>query len=445
MQDFLFVLIFFSFPLLIVLYMHKFGMGIFKISIPTILILSMFAYAYVGLMPLYFGWDQYYYAIGVQDRELVFQALLMSMWSIVGLLVGFTYARYALKMKTIINIESIRPLRKMETLMLAGLVLLCYLVLLMYLSKVPKIALFVALNEGASTASKLARSEMGNNFSGKFHWYYLFFSDLFTVVTWSLFSAYLITKRKFTLLLFLTAFFGASFAAVMATEKAPFAQILIGLLLAYALTKLKGKVPVKATIIFSSMIFSALVVFYIFFMGSDGVLSAFTSIFSRAFAGSIQPAYSYLQYFPAEHDFLMGQSFPNPGHIMPYTPFELTKEIMAWVNPNSDGVVGSMPTVFWAEAYANFGFWGVLTVPFVIGILVYAFNYYFSRLENTPVKIGFYVWLILHLKNLSVGGFSGYLYDVFVVSISIMVFSAIALSNNMKIKFYRPSKSRLLS
>lgn len=437
MQDFLFVFMFFAFPPLVMLYMHRFGMSIFKISIPTILILSMFAYAYVGLMPLYFGWDQYRYDMGVQDRSLVFQILLMSMWAIVGLLAGFTYARHILKMRTLVDFDYVRPLRRIEVLPLIGLMGLSYLVLLIYLKQVPQIALFVALSDGASTASHLARSNMGNNFAGKYHWYRLFFSDLFTIVTWSLFSAYLITKRKFTLLLFLTAFAGASFAAVMATEKSPFAQILIGLLLAYALTKLKGKIPIKASIIFFTILFSVLVLFYIFFMGSGNMFSALGSIFSRALAGSIQPAYYYLQYFPAEHDFLVGQSFPNPGGIMPYTPFALTKEIMAWVNPNSDGIVGSMPTVFWAEAYANFGYLGVLVIPIVIGILVYSFNYYFSKLENTPIKVGFYIWLMLHLKSLSVTGFSGFLYDVFIVAVSIMIFSAIAMGNRWKIRFYR--------
>jgi oligosaccharide repeat unit polymerase len=424
--------------------MQKFGMGIFHISIPTILILSMFVYAYVGLLPLYFGWDQYRYDMGIQDRGLVLQVLLMSMWSIFGLIAGFTYARYVLKMKTLVSFDRVRPIKRLEVFSLILLMILAYLVLLIYLKQVPKTALSVILTNGASTASHLARSEMGNNFSGKYHWYKLFFSDVFTIVTWAFFSAYLLTKRKSTLFLFLIAFVGASFAAVMATKKGPFAQILIGLLLTYALTKLKGKIPIKASIIFFTVLFSVLISFYIFFMGSNNVLSATGSIFSRALAGSIQPAYYYLQYFPTEHDFLLGQSFPNPGHLMPYTPFPLTKEIMTWVNPNSDGIVGTMPTVFWAEAYANFGYWGVFLVPFLMGVIVYTFNYYFSKLENTPIKIGFYIWLTLHLKTLSITGFSVFLYNFSIVAISIIIFSAILMGNSGKIRFYSAARVREL-
>ncbi len=55
--------------------------------------------------------------------------------------------------------------------------------------------------------------------------------------------------------------------------------------------------------------------------------------------------------------------------ILPFEPFRMTVEVMNWVNPNSNGVVGSMPTVFWAEAYANFGIIGVCIVPFLLALL----------------------------------------------------------------------------
>ena len=42
---------------------------------------------------IYFGWDEYRYNMGVQDRALIFQVLIFSIISIVGLLAGFTYAK----------------------------------------------------------------------------------------------------------------------------------------------------------------------------------------------------------------------------------------------------------------------------------------------------------------------------------------------------------------
>lgn len=402
MLDIIFVVLFFTFPFVVFKYMDTIGHNIFSISVPVFLIISMFVYAYSGLLPLYFGWDEYRYNMGVQDRALIFQVLIFSIISIVGLLAGFTYAKVVLKMNNFQKFDYIRQISRKELFVLVGLIGFCFFVLFVYLSKVPSIALFVALSEGASSDSHLARSLMGNDFAGKYHWYSLIMHDLFNIVTFTLFSAFLLTKRKILFFFFIVAFLGSSFAAVMATEKGPFAQILIGLLLVYGITLLKGKIPIKATIILLGVLFSSLITFYIFFMGSSDVLSAFASIFSRAFAGSIQPAYHYLEFFPHHQDFLMGRSFPNPGGILPIEPYRMTVEVMNWVNPNDKGIVGSMPTVFWAEAYANFGVLGVVFVPFVIGVVVYTVYYFVDKIENTPMKIGFFVWLMQHFKSLSI-------------------------------------------
>lgn len=440
MLDILFVVLFFTFPFVVFKYMDTIGHNIFTISVPVFLIISMFVYSYSGLLPLYFGWDEYRYDMGVQDRALIFQVLIFSIISIVGLLAGFTYAKVVLRMKHFQKFDYIRQISRKELLVFAGLTAFCFFVLFVYLSKVPNIAILVALSDGTNDA-KLARSLMGNDFDGKYHWYSLIMHDLFNIVTFTLFSAFLLTKKKIIFFLFLVAFLGSSFAAVMATEKAPFAQILIGLLLVYGITLLKGKIPIKVTIILLVVLFSSLIAFYIFFMGSADVFSAFASIFSRAFAGSIQPAYHYLEFFPHHQDFLMGRSFPNPGGILPIEPYRMTVEVMNWVNPNDKGIVGSMPTVFWAEAYANFGVLGVVLVPFVIGVVLYAVYYLVDKLENTPLKIGFFVWLMQHFKNLSVTGFSGYLIDFSLVALVFILVLSISLANRFKLKYYKGKTS----
>lgn len=437
MLDIFFVILFFTFPFIVFKYMDTIGHNIFTISVPVFLIISMFVYAYSGLLPLYFGWDEYRYSMGVKDRALIFQVLIYSIVSIVGLLAGFTYAKVILKMNNFQNFQTIRQISRKELLVLIGLIFFCFFVLFVYLSKVLSIALLVALSEGASSDSHLARSLMGNDFTGKYHWYSLIMHDLFNIVTFALFSAFLLTKKKIIFFFFLIAFFGSSFAAVMATEKAPFAQILIGLLLVYGVTLLKGKIPIKATIILLIVLFFSLTTFYIFFMGSADVFSAFGSIFSRALAGSIQPAYHYLEFFPLHQDFLMGRSFPNPGGILSFEPYRMTVEVMNWVNPNDKGIVGSMPTVFWAEAYANFGVLGVIFIPFIIGVVVYVFSFLVDKLENTPIKIGFYIWLILHLKKLSVTGFSGFFIDFYLIALVFILIIFIAFANQFKIKYYK--------
>jgi len=436
MLDILFVLLFFTFPFVVFKYMDTIDHNIFTISVPMFLIIAMFVYAYSGLLPLYFGWDEYRYNMGVQDRALIFQVLIFSIFSIVGLLAGFTYAKVVLKMNNFQKFDYIRQVSIKELLVLVNLIAFCFFVLFVYISKIPNIALFVAFSDGAGDA-KLARSLMGNDFEGNYHWYSLIMHDLFNIVTFALFSAFLLTKRKILFFLFLIAFLGSSFAAVMATEKGPFVDILIGLLLVYGITLLKGKIPIKATIILLTILFSSLITFYIFFMGSEDVFSAFGSIFSRALAGSIQPAYHYLEFFPHHQEFLMGRSFPNPGGILPVESYRMTVEVMNWVNPNDKGIVGSMPTVFWAEAYANFGILGVIFIPFMIGVVLYAVYYLVDKIENTPIKIGFFVWLMQHFQKLSITGFSNFLIDFYLIMLLFIITLSIAFANRFRIKYYK--------
>jgi len=171
-------------------------------------------------------------------------------------------------------------------------------------------------------------------------------------------------------------------------------------------------------------------------MGSHSPVAALMSVFSRTFTGGVQPAYHYLEFFPQHHAYLMGKSFPNPMGLLPFEPYRLTVEVMNWRFPGleSAGVVGSMPTVFWGELYANFGVTGVVVFPFFVGIGLFVIAYLSDRLENTPLKVGLLVWLVLHYKDLAVTGLSGFMFDFYLFGVVGVVLVVMFLSNNLKIK-----------
>ena len=113
----------------------------------------------------------------------------------------------------------------------------------------------------------------------------------------------------------------------------------------------------------------------------------------------------------------------------------MTVEVMNWAKPElaEHGVVGSMPMVFWGEAYANFGYIGIFTVPFFIGFLLFFIDHYFSKIKDTPIKVGFYVWMILHYSKLAQTGFSGFLIDPRMLILLTIFLFVISASNRMKI------------
>ena len=151
--------------------------------------------------------------------------------------------------------------------------------------------------------------------------------------------------------LFIISFLFCVFSLTMASQKAPVIWYFAGLFFVHLIINNKGKIPIRGSLKLAFVGLSILVCFYIVFMGVESPLKALTSIFSRAFGGSLGSAYFYLEYFPHEHDFLLGQSIKNPGGILPYQPFEITKELMNWRSSGlqEKNIIGSSPAVFWAK------------------------------------------------------------------------------------------------
>ncbi|MBF4354528.1 hypothetical protein, partial [Vibrio anguillarum] len=267
---------------------------------------------------LFFQLNEYSYNIGVQDPSLVLVVLFYSAINIVFFLFGVIFLRKIVGFDVVpFRSYEIRSISWIQSKLLLLIFAFCIVVLINYLRQLDRIALIVALTDGAN-AAKVARSVMGNSFSGKYHWYKLVIHDLGNLVTFTSFAIWLIRKRAKDALLLITALSYSVFVAIMATEKGPMAWLLIGLFMVYFLVRSNGFIPFKKLIPFAFLIVGLLIISYVYFMGSEDVGSALGSVFSRAFSGSILSAYFYLEFFPEYQEYLLGRSFPNPGGLMPY-------------------------------------------------------------------------------------------------------------------------------
>ncbi len=433
----LFLFIFVMTPITMVWLLKIAGERASKISIVTVVIYSMYVFSVVGTFPLFFMIDEYRVNIGIVKKDVIVYVLVYSVASIFCLLLGVIFSRRLLKLvpRPILSMEikSLSPKRMAG--LITALLLMCF-VLYVYLKKFDSVAILVAVRDSVVDAA-LARSDMGNNLAGGgAHWYTLILSNIGPLVTCAVYAAWLMKKNKIRIIIFGVSLIISSFAAVMATEKAPFINLMTSLLMTYFIIRSDGVVPLSKLLYFGLIALVVLVLFYMLFMGSQKPGDAIQSVVSRAFSGSITPAYFYLEYYPVESGYLYGKTFPNPGGILPFTPENYTVDLMNWVFPElvATGVVGTMPTVFWAEAYVNFGWIGVVVVSFLVGVILSFVLYLVSSLALDPITIALNIWLIDHYKKLSITGFSGYLIDFYFLGVFSLILTLMILTGPIKLK-----------
>jgi len=419
------------------------GMRLLKISIPSFVVGFIFIFQYVGYPILYFQLDEYR-AEFVTDKNLILKAWIITSISTLSICVGAFIAstligrlKYDSYFNSKYNSESAYSLAIVKLL-----TLICVAVLYSYISKVglENIALILALQGAGVSELGLARSGMGNDFGAGYHWYNFFMKDLLIFISLILISQKLKSPVRVSTSILTCITILLIFSLTMATEKGLLVDYLIAIALVYVITQKKGEISQKIIYITALPIIIMLVMFYIVFMGDNNINSGLNSIISRALTGSMQPIYHYLEFFPKNQGFLYGTSFPNPGGLFPFEPYNLTVEVMNFVQPShlESGVIGTMPAIYWGEIYANFGYTGLFIMPLYVGIALYIVNYIIFKIRYTPLSAGLFAWMLIHYKNLSITSLS-----VFVVDLNLYLIVFISLIIRIKISPSKKSLARL--
>ena len=430
------------------------GVRLLIISIPGVLTAAILIYQYIGFPTLFFKLDDYR-AVFIQDRAIIWQMFSWSIYSITMILLGFVAASRKMGPLHLRNqynsfYDSFLLSSFTERLIVYALFGVSVAVLVLYISKVGIGNLAVLAAAGlvdTDMGSKALRSAMGNAFDGKYHWYRLFMRDFLTIASLAFFAHWLICRKRTPLLIFMASFLIAAFSMLMATEKSPFLWYLISMLLVYAIIKRGGRLSVKLVSVLTPVGLLIIGLMYVNFMGSPNILAGIQSGFSRITTGQMSGLYHYLIIFPDQVDYLLGSSFPNPRGIFPWEPYRLTVEVINIVHPELEakGIVGSMPTFFWGEMYANFGYLGILVPPFFVGYAVYAINILIFRLPMSPLVLAIFIFILLYIQNITGTGLSGYIINV--DGFIMMVFTLVSLGivGRGVIKFRRERVAKLAS
>ena len=414
--DILFIFVFLIFPVIWNLILKSFKINIFQVSIISILFASIVVFQYIGIPILYFKFD-YYRAIDVNDSLLVFKVFLFTSITVTLLLFGYGFFKKTNKLNKHKNF-SVTLSNNFIYKYFVILFSICIYFLINYINVVgfQNLAISSVLGYVSDNNLTLLRSNMTNAFTG-YHWYYLFTNKILLFCTYFFYSQFLIKKTFKHKLTFYLAFFTCLVSLVLSTEKGPIIFFFISMLLVYLIVNKKSIIPIKLILKFVPIFIVILVVFYIFFTNIKSFDQALISVFSRTFTGQIQPAYHYLEFFPEIEPFLMGRSMTNPAGIFPWVPYNIPQEVMAWYNMNEfkSGVIGSMPTIFWGEVYANFGVLGVFSIPFLVGFILGFIDSLIKRFPRNTTFTAFYVTTIMHYVSLSTTSLSNFIFDIYII------------------------------
>jgi hypothetical protein len=255
---------------------------------------------------------------------------------------------------------------------------------------------------------------MGTEFTGKYHWYSYFMRDLLSWMLFAAYADYLIDPSRWRKIVYTSLLLTASFSMLMTTEKGPFLWLLVGIFFVRIIIQNRA-ISDFFVIIRGGLVFIPLTValFYIF-METDELSVVLNAFVSRLFVGQIQSFFHAVEIVPEEINYLYGLTFSNPGGILPYTPYDLSAEMAYRYGLQAsmyEAAITTLPLMFSAEAYVNFGLIGLILTSLFVGYFFYWSNIKFNGLIARPLVVGAYVWAILHFKDLSMTGITMLIVD----------------------------------
>jgi len=155
--------------------------------------------------------------------------------------------------------------------------------------------------------------------------------------------------------------------------------------------------------------------------------------------------YFAFEHFPATREFLGFSSLSSLiTESIGFVPSERAARIMMMIfNPAGveEGSVAVMNSLFIAEAWANFGWPGVLIAPIYVGVFIQALFLFFLRSKKTPVLLGVFAYLSVRLPV--TGGFNDFIYAPGLVNIAFMFVSVYLVAVLLKVVSRKVRAARL--
>lgn len=226
--------------------------------------------------------------------------------------------------------------------------------------------------------------------------------------------------------------FGILFVVSIITETYDFskAPVIYYLFYFYIIEVILGNVHgIKKIIPFILGAVLFLLFFYVVVLKQgNNVLTIYFGPVGRILFTQVATLFLHVDAFPLRHPYLQGASFASKFKFL-FENASYTRSgrvVMELYSPEAveDGTAGVMNTLFVGEAYANFGWIGVIIAPVIFGVTIALFLFLILKLKKTPVTVFFYVQVMQLLMTIVQGGFIDIFYNaaiLFTIMIAILL------------------------
>ncbi|WP_379020463.1 hypothetical protein [Parapedobacter deserti] len=278
------------------------------------------------------------------------------------------------------------------------------------------------------------REEVGREFKGNPIFRNVFGLLLTPIISYIAYGYYRMTRRLRDRIWFWGTFILSILILTYNMAKAPVVLYLIGFL--FFRVYEKGQIK-RFTLIYSGAgLITMLLLMYSFLSPSESniLFSLSFGIPGRILLSQSAGIYFSFETFPQHHDFLGFSSFAQLTDLLGIERSERSARIlMERYNPEAveEGTAGVMNSLFIAEAWANFGKFGLLASPLYVGFLIQSMYIFFLRMKKTPVFLGLFCYF--SYKGAISGGFNEYLYHPIMLMLSAVLLLIIFLSKYLQL------------
>lgn len=414
-----------AFLVFTLLFYHASGsLSLKSLNMNSIMYYFLLVWCFVGASAIFCGFRDHY-VLGKCREEILMEGYFLIMYALISLpiyliffqrLIGIhSYKRF---MDKFINKEFI--LEREQGIFKAT----CFFTVLGFLALgytfyilgyIPILELF-----RGNIGILLERVAITRDFGGNQYIRNILALSMIPMLSYLAYIYYRVTNKKRWKRLFCVLFLGAVLCKTYNFAKGP---VIFYVFYFYLLDVLLGRIKNHKNIIYIGVVASIFIVFvYVYLLDFDGeLISLSMGPMGRIFISQIATSFLHFQVFPDVFSYLNGSSFPQSFSFLLDAFLEngeygirSGRLVMEAFNPIGIilNVAGVMNSLFVAEAYANFGYVGVLLSPVVVAVAMTIIPNMIISGSKTPINLLLYVLCTIEWTQCITGGFIDFIYNV---------------------------------